>query len=208
MSTEVYSKYHISMNKEIIYSAVFKSMILNKSLRNPKITITNIGAGYCELEKKLLDVVSPEQDISIIAVDSSINMLKNSKITLRKYPYNIQFVLADATSTGITNDWSDITFVINVLPYITNIKGVLAELYRITRANRIIVIVKPVRDRFNFWERCFDGIKMCFHENVESAIDLERFQIIENVSININPIQDIKIIEVQIGKLMVLKVLK
>lgn len=208
MSKEVYSKYHISMNKEIIYNAVFKSMILNNFLKSPKITIADIGVGYCDLEKKLLDGVSPEQDISIIAVDNSINMLKNSNISLREYPYNIQFLLADANSTGIPDDWSDITFLINVISYIKDVRGVLTELYRITRANGIIVIVKPIREGFNFWERCFDGIKICCHENFEDNIDLSRFQIIENISININPVQDVKIIELQIGKLMVLKVLK
>lgn len=208
MSKEAYSKYHISINKEIIYNAVFKSKILNKFLRKPEITIVDIGAGYCDLEKKLLDVVSPNQNISIIAVDNSVKMLKNSKISLRKYPYKIQFVFADANSTSIPDDWSDITFLINVIPYIRDARGVLTELYRITRANGIIVIVKPVKDRFNFWERCFNGMEIYFHENFEDNIDLTKFQIVENTSIKMNPVQDVKMIEIQIGKLIVLKVVR
>lgn len=204
----MYSKYHISINNEIIYTAVFKSVALNRFLKYPKITIVDIGAGYCDLEKKLLNILSPNQEITIIAVDNSINMLKKSKTTLRKYPYNIQFVLANATSIDIPDDLSDITFIINVFPYIRDIRKVLAEAYRITRGDRIVVITKPVRDRFNFWERSFDGMKIYFHENFEDAIDIARFQMLENMPININPIQDVKIIEAQIGKLIVLKVLK
>lgn len=208
ISEESYSKCHISINNEIIYNAVFKSNTFNEFLRKPQITIADIGAGYCALEKKLLNVLRPDQDISIIAVDSSVNMIKNSKIILKKYPFNIQFIMADAFSTGVKSDCSDITFVINVLPYIKDVRAVLTELYRITHSKGIIVIVQPVRDSFNFWDRCFDGIKIYFHENFEKVIDLERFQIVENVSINLTPIQDVDIIKVKIGKLIILKVLK
>lgn len=208
ISEENYSKCHISMNNEIIYNAVFKSNTLNEFLRKPKMTVVDIGAGCCDLEKKLVGVLSPNQDISIIAIDISSNILKNSKIVPQKYPFNIQFVLADATSTGLKSDCSDITYIINVLPYIEDVRSLLNELYRITRTNGIIVIVKPVRDRFNFWQRYFDEIKIHFQENFENVIDLERFQLVENISIDLNPIQDVKIIKVPIAKLMVLKVLK
>lgn len=208
MSEGAYHKHHISMDKEIIYNAVFKSTILNKYLRKSKITIVDVGAGCCDLEEKLLDVLSLDQDVSMVALDMSSNMLKNSKIVPKKYPFSIQFISADAISAGVKSDCSDITFIINVLPYIDDVRSLLSELYRITRTNGIIVIVKPVKDRFNFWERYFDDIKIYFHENFENIIDLERFQIVENSPIELNPIQDVEIIKVQIGKLMIIKVLK
>lgn len=208
ISKEEYSKCHISINNKIIYNTVFKSNIVRKFLRKTNITIVDIGAGCCDLAEKLLNAFHREQDVTMIAVDISSNMFKNSKIIPKKCPFNIRFVLADATSTGLKSDCSDITFVINVLPYIEDVKALLCELYRITHNDGIVVIVKPVKDRFNFWERSFEEIKIQFHDNFENIVDLKRFQIIENNTIDLNPIQDVKIIKIEIGKLMILKVLK
>ena len=208
ISRNEYSKRHISINNKIIYNVVFKTNIVNEFLRKTKITIVDIGAGCCDLEKKLMDVLSSNQDILIIATDISSNMIKNSKIVPEKYPFNIQFVLADATYTGLQSDCSDITFVINVLPYIEDVRTLLSELYRITRTKGIIVIVNPIKGKFNFWEKYFDEIKIYFHEKLENIFDLERFQLVENISIDLNPIQYMKMIKVPIAKLMILKVLK
>ncbi len=208
ISEDEYSEHHISMNNEIISNAVFKSATLKKFLRKSRITLVDIGAGCCDLEKKLVDVLNPNQDIRIIAVDRSSNMLRNRKIVSEKFPVNIGFIVAEATSLGLRDDCSEITFVINVLPYIKNIKLFSNEMHRITRNKGLIVIVNPVKDKFNFWERYFHDIKIYFHENIEKFFSSNKFQLIENSPINLNPVQDVEIIKVSIARLMVVKVKK
>ena len=208
ISDDEYREHHISMNNEIICNAVFKSNTINKFLRKSEITLVDIGAGCCDLEKKLVDVLSPDQDIQIIAVDRSSNMLRNKKIAPEGFPFNIRFIVADATSLGLQDDCSEITFVINVLPYIKNIKLFSNEMHRITRNKGLIVIVNPMNNRFDFWEKYFNGIKIYFHENIEKIFCSNKFQLIENSQINLNPVQDVEIIKVPIAKLMVVKVKK
>jgi len=208
ISKSEYSKHHISMNNGIICNAVFKSDTINKFLRKSKITLVDIGAGCCDLEKKLVDVLNPNQDILIIAIDRSSNMLRNRKMIPERFPFNIRFIVAEATSLGLRDNCSEITFVINVLPYIKNIKLFSNELYRITRNKGLIVIVNPVKDKFNFWERYFNDIKIHFHENIENFFVSNKFQVIENLPINLNPVQDVEIIKVPIAKLLVVKAKK
>jgi ubiquinone/menaquinone biosynthesis C-methylase UbiE len=208
ISKDEYNKHHTSMNNEIICNAVFKSNTINNFLRKSEITLVDIGAGCCDLEKKLVDVLSPDQDILIIAVDRSSNMLRNKKIVPEGFPFNIRFLVADATSLGLQDNCSEITFVINVLPYIKNIKSFSNELYRITRNKGLIIIVNPVKDKFNFWERYINDLKIHFHENIEKFFSSNKFQLIENSQINLNPVQDVEIIKVPIAELIIVKVKK
>lgn len=203
-----YQQQHISMNREEISNSVLCGKELLRYCAKPNLKILDIGAGFCDLEKKILRSTNFANIIEITALDQSTNMLRQCRRDLCHFQVKINFLGTDALKSRLPTDYSNITFLINVLPYLPKWEKVIHELYRITANGGIIVIVVPIQNKLKFWKTDFGGGKICLNENIEPFFTKAEFKLIEKKLIHITPIPQIRIIKIPIAKKLIYKVTK
>jgi ubiquinone/menaquinone biosynthesis C-methylase UbiE len=204
-SQKKYDQNHISTNFDPILKTIFDSSLLNRYLSKKKISIIDVGAGSCDFETILFTKRKFTDNDVVVALDFSKSMVEKC---MRKTMYNIHPLVSDATSLALRNNCSDITIFLNVLPYIENVENAMSELFRITKKNGIIIIVKPIRDQYGFWEDQFENIEINYHDNFKECIQSNMFKVLEMSDVAIYPIDEVDCIKVPIAELLILGVIK
>ena len=197
-----YNRDHFSIKDSILYQVVFsKNVLLNYLKKHKKLTILDSGCGICDLEillkkKKLIDKTS-----KIIAIDQSLNMLKECNEI--KNNYYIEPIIADALFCPIAENCIDIIFAINITPYIDNIKQFISESQRILKKRGLFVLIFPKKSIY--WNDKFENIELKFHEEMLDLIKVYNFNLIGNETIKFNPITEINSIEIEIANLAIIE---
>lgn len=205
ISVDAYLKNHVSSNTNYMFNIILKSDIINSEFDKNDVIMVDVGAGLCDLEKKLIECKIINK-ISCIALDQSKNMLSIGKKNLENLDHNINFIIANANQIPLADNTSDITFLINVLPYVENPKETLNEINRVTKVGGKFVTINPIKETHGFWENNFEGINIHFHKNINKTIEEAGFEVLKEQHIKICPIKNLDDIKVTIGNLYLARV--
>lgn len=204
LSLEQYEAKHVSVKDRVFYQEILDSDVIRQRLSRPCQTILDVGAGTCDLEKILQRLISRSQNCKVIALDANLNILRSGLEIRRILPFTLKIVVADARSCPIKDRTSDITFVLNVTPYIENLEVLACELRRITKGGGLLVLLQP--EKCIFWEEEFEGVKLKFHERAEETFHFAGFRLLEAKPINIYPVPGVESIVIRIASLMIFEV--
>ena len=203
LSLEKYRSTHISIKDRIFYQEILNNSIVKRLLSRSNQTIVDVGAGICDLERILQKLIASNQNCKIIAIDRSPNMLRKGLELQTNSPFTLEFIVADVKCCPIPDNIADLTFAINVIPYIEDIKALSHELYRITKPSGFFILIQP--EKCKFWEEKFEDIQVIFHNNTQRIFSSIGFQLLEKKFITVYPIPDVKNISMKIASLMVFK---
>lgn len=196
-----YKKNHLSIKDYILYQVIFSKKIILNYLKKPKLRFLDLGCGTCDLEILLKKRGLIDKNSKIIAIDQSLNMLKDCNEI--KKSLKIESIIADALFCPIAENSIDVVFAINITPYIKNIKPVIEELQRILKNRGLLILIFPKKGIY--WNEKFENIELKFHEEMLDLIKSYNFNIIGNEIINFNPITEINSIEVEIANLAIIE---
>jgi ubiquinone/menaquinone biosynthesis C-methylase UbiE len=206
IAQDEYNKLHKGINFYPFYSTLLSLQSLRRKFTYPNLTILDIGAGKCDLENILAKNISLNRINKVIALDRCPKILSQAKVIENKLPFPIEFRVADAENTNLPKDFSDITFALNVIPYITNLPSFSQEMFRITNRLGLLILLAPKKSPF--WQKSFESVTVIFHNNIEKTVMKSGFKTLERKNITILPIPNVKNITLDIAQIFVFEVLK
>jgi len=190
---------HLSIRDRILLEPVTGSRLISSRLAEPEQTIVDLGAGLCDLRRGL-----PLHETSeFVALDKSLNMLRNGVRVLGDLCTSLSLVVSDAICCALSSNCSDVSFVIGVTPYVESVNHLASELARIGKPGGLVVLIHP--EKGMFWEDEFEGVRTYFHDarEIVKQFDSVALRLLELQPICIYPIPDVRSIKLIIANLMI-----
>ncbi|MGQ9818462.1 MAG: methyltransferase domain-containing protein [Candidatus Kapaibacteriales bacterium] len=132
-----------------------RQFILKKVPANAKL-IADIGCGNGRLTKELLNL-----NRFVVSVDVSFENLK--KVVASYGQENHYPVVADALNLPFRNSAFDCIIASEVIEHIPEPKGLLKELFRVTKKGGVVIITTPYREKIRY--------SLCIHCNLPTPMN-------------------------------------
>lgn len=164
---------------KFIYPSFFDEDEIRDIFDKP-ITIVDLGSGFSFLEEFLEEKrIIKDKNTQIIGVDLRYGKsLDKGELFTSSFRYTQ--LAGDVFNLPFKDNFADVVFGINILPYLNDLKFFSEEVNRILKINGILILFQPINSKIKrpLWDMEFNGIKLKFHKGISTFFNSKGFELI------------------------------